>query len=197
MDIVSRAAARHHKIVAQGHAPLVLGIDPGLDGGLAWLAADSGRVRSLLSVPSVGSGRKRELNRDGLVFQLRMWDWCTSFAVVEHNSTRPGNAANSVWKFARLTGQIEGQLDALGIPIVQAVPSVWKPLMGVTADKRSSCGMAAKLWPAYRSSFYGPRGGLVDGVAEAALLAMFGVRRYVPTIRQTINKEEMINADSK
>jgi len=53
---------------------------------------------------------------------------------------------------------------------------VWKKSLGLSSDKSKSCQKAALLWPDRHRDFYGPRGGLLDGRAEAALLAYVGYR---------------------
>jgi len=50
-------------------------------------------------------------------------------------------------------------------------PFQWKAKMGLSKDKSASVRLAVDLWPAWREKFVGPRGGLLDGMAEAALIA--------------------------
>lgn len=50
-------------------------------------------------------------------------------------------------------------------------PFQWKAKMGLSKDKSASVRLAVDLWPVWREKFVGPRGGLLDGMAEAALIA--------------------------
>jgi len=50
-------------------------------------------------------------------------------------------------------------------------PHQWKGKLGLSRDKTASVRLALDLWPAWRDRFVGPRGGMLDGMAEAALIA--------------------------
>lgn len=156
---------------------LVLGIDPGLSGAFAWLDCRTKQIERIEDFPISRTAKRPELYLAGTFALLKARAARTTIAVIESNDPRPGMDVGSMFRFGRSTGQIEGLLAALGIPAVQLRPAVWKPLAGVTADKSTSCAQAAKLYPAWRDKFYGPRGGCQDGRAEAVLLADLWISR--------------------
>ena len=53
-------------------------------------------------------------------------------------------------------------------------PNRWKARMKAPADKKQSVIRAGQLFPDHAGLFRGPKGGMMDGRAEAAMLAMYG-----------------------
>ena len=88
----------------------------------------------------------------------------------------------------RRKGILLGAGAALDIPVTLVKPTQWKRLMRVPADKRASVQRASQLFPHVASLFKGPRGGVFDGRAEAALIALFGAMELgrTPTSPVTI-----------
>lgn len=50
-------------------------------------------------------------------------------------------------------------------------PHIWKGKMNLSRDKSMSLKMVADLWPDWYPKVTGPRGGMLDGLAEALLIA--------------------------
>lgn len=163
------------------HHSVVVGIDPGLDGGVAALFLDG---RALWAVPMpVLAGKRRELDAARLFDRLR--PICPDLrgvrlvrlAVVERVASRPGQGVAGVFSFGRTVGRIEGVLAALGIPVEQPTPQRWKAevLAGTAKDKAAAIAYAARRFPGINLV---PEGKRVahDGIAEALALAEFGRR---------------------
>jgi len=94
------------------------------------------------------------------------------FVVLEKVHSMPKQGVASSFAFGRSLGVIEGVVAALGMPLVWAVPNVWKREMKLTGKgKGASRQMATNLWPDCADLFK-----LVkhDGRAEAALMAEWG-----------------------
>lgn len=70
-------------------------------------------------------------------------------------------------------GVWRGLLAAYGIPYDVVRPQVWKRTVGLPqkADKAASVALASRLFPRLSDQLVGPRGGLIDGLAEALLIA--------------------------
>ena len=85
-------------------------------------------------------------------------------------------------ELGRSCGIWEGILGTLGIPYSKVMPNVWKPAMlaGLPSGKQTSVEQAIRLFPdaSVRSRLYGPRGGIIDGRAEALLLAEYSRRHW-------------------
>lgn len=150
----------------------VLGIDPGLSGALAmW----DGASLALVEVPTVpGKTRGREVDWPAL---NQLWDEIFFYAdhvYLERVSSRPGEGVASSFKFGTVFGGLRALAAAKLIPTTLVTPNVWKKHYGIMASKQGAVLRASELFPAHASSFRGPKGGLKDGVAEAALIALYG-----------------------
>ena len=151
-----------------------IGIDPGLTGAVAqW----DGEYLTLLEIPTFKSkGRGREVDWTELVMS---WEQkiTPSAAFLEQVSTRPGEGRSSAFKFGSIYGGLRGILAAKHLPTTLVTPRTWKKWHGIGADKEESMDLAITLFPQYEDRFYGPRGGMKDGVAEAALIAYYGLEK--------------------
>lgn len=152
----------------------ILGIDPGLDGGLGILTPD-GQVVAQGRMP-VLPGERREIDLLSLVEILRFWR--PEFAVLELVHAMPKQGVRSMFSFGRSTGQVEGVLVALGIPFERVTPQRWKGavLNGTARDKSAAIAYVRRRWP--DAELMGSARCRVphDGIAEALCLAEFGRR---------------------
>ena len=94
--------------------------------------------------------------------------------------SRPGEGVSSAFKFGVVFGGLRAITAAKGVPITLVNPSVWMKGMGVgRGSKEASVIRASELFPTYAAEFRGPRGGIKDGVAEAALIAKYGYDKLI------------------
>jgi crossover junction endodeoxyribonuclease RuvC len=166
-----------------------IGIDPGLAGAVAALDlhADGAtvlRVHDLPVLTTKTKGAKGKSTLD-LASLLRLFDslhfpaltdGAHVHAVLEAVSAMPGQGVSSMFSFGRVYGSIEAALAAARIPYDSVTPSVWKRALSIPAAKDGAVLRADQLLPASAHLWRGPRGGLMDGRAEAALLAYYGLR---------------------
>lgn len=150
----------------------VLGIDPGLSGALAqW----DGKTLVTYQIPAIKStGRGREVEWGKL---NDVWDDLFFYAdhvFLERVHSRPGEGVSSAFKFGLVYGGLRGMIAAKMLPITLVSPTVWKKSYRLHKSKEAAVIRASELFPANASEFRGPRGGLKDGVAEAALIARHG-----------------------
>ena len=153
--------------------PFILGVDPGLSGAVALYNSEAKAIYAMFQMPLVvtnESGRKDIAIRD-----LALWivDHAhrIRFAVVEAVSARPGQGVTSMFRFGHSLGLVEGILGTCAITTVKVPPSSWKLLMHCNQDKKKSQRLAAELFPTKAEEFLKPK---ADGLAEAALLAVYG-----------------------
>lgn len=156
---------------------LILGIDPGKKGALAWLDAETRKVFAIDDMPST----PRKI-RESLTFYNR--HKITRFAVVEDVSSmtyvdasgkKRGQGAKASFTFGFDAGVTIGMLEALQIPVFFVKPATWKMLYGLSSNKADSLALATKKFPASAELFTRTKD---DGRAEAALLALFGAERF-------------------
>jgi len=144
---------------------MILGIDPGMSGGIAWLS-DHGHLIEVRDLPTVkGTGL--------LPAVLAQWlrDKRPVHAWVERVASRPGAGVAGMFNFGRGYGQIEGVCAALEIPVSLVTPQKWKGALRIPADKSAARARAAQLWPGLAGTFARVKD---DGRAEAALIGLYG-----------------------
>lgn len=156
----------------------ILGIDPGLNGAMAqW----DGSELTLLEVPTA---KARTRGREVLWTTLNgLWDekfFWAEHVFMERVAARPGQGVSSMFKFGLVFGGFHGIVAAKLLPLTLVTPTVWKKAMGVAGtSKEGAVIRAAELFPAYATDFRGPKGGIKDGVAEAALIAYYGRQKLM------------------
>lgn len=156
----------------QAGRPLILGVDPGLNGALAWYNFKTKKLVSVVDAPILNSVPKD-------IDDLKMWELVgmnaeqTAFAVIEQVGAAPNDAKGAIFTFGERFRAIKTITTIHQIPQFFVRPSVWKPLVGLSGDKSESRVMASAKFPGFADSFKRAKD---DGRAEAALLAAFGER---------------------
>jgi crossover junction endodeoxyribonuclease RuvC len=150
----------------------VVGVDPGLSGAVAsW----NGTQLCTVEVPSFkAAARGLEVDWASLYFDVDIQFSTADHVFIERVGSMPGQGVASTFKFGYVAGGFRGMFTAMGRPITLVTPQKWKKALSVGASKDSSVARATQLFPSYAPIFRGPRGGLKDGVAEAALIAYYG-----------------------
>ncbi len=154
---------------------IVLGIDPGIRGGLA-VVNDSNGVGILIDaidIPTVGSGARERVD------VLAVRDWIRrlepSFALIERAQAMPRQGASSGFKFGRATGALEAAVVLCGIPLEIIEPVTWKRFWRLPAkDKERSRQRALELFPGAHAQLARKRD---HDRAEATLLALYGIHK--------------------
>lgn len=159
---------------------MFLGIDPGLNGGLAWV--DSGDLIYSCVMPTAD----KFIDLRSLYLKLHRYD--VHHAFLEKVASMPGQGVASTFKFGRVYGATEALLSALCIPYTLIPPQRWTKAMhrGIepladTPKERSRLA-ASMLWPEhdFRKS---SRAKLPhDGKVDAALIAEYGRSYEIPKI---------------
>lgn len=165
---------------------VIAGIDPGLDGALAFLETESQRLVAMIGMPTLtlakGRGSKREVELRSLVILIdrELGERRVGHAFIERVSSSPQMGVTSAFKFGRSYGGVEGVIAALGWPVEYVTPAKWKRAMNVPADKQDARARACQIMPE-DAALWTPKRGFANqaecsGRAEAALLAMYGYR---------------------
>jgi crossover junction endodeoxyribonuclease RuvC len=156
---------------------MVVGIDPGLTGGIAITVECDGCVVCALRVmPRTKAG----VDAGALAALLVCDNPQAAHVYLESAAARPGQGVSSMFSFGRALGVVEGVVAALGYPCTLVAPRRWQNVMlagcpGETPKERALVA-AARLFPS--ASFLEsprcrkPHGGLVD----ARLIAEYGRR---------------------
>jgi crossover junction endodeoxyribonuclease RuvC len=164
---------------------IILGIDPGIRGGLAIVGGDG--VSTLVAatdIPTVGVGAKERVD----VMAMRDWimQYKPDFAWVERAQAPPSQGSSSGFKYGRSVGQIEAAVTLCGIPVEIAEPASWKRFWRLPGkDKERARERALELFPDAHALLARKKD---HGRAEAALIALYGLRNSraiaAPTVVQ-------------
>ena len=151
----------------------ILGIDPGLSGGFAWLY--DGKIAKAWNMPvfAVVNGRKKRNHLDTEAIMEIMGKDKFDFAVIERQQAYEGQGVSTTFTTGKNFGILLGLLDGLGITIKNVTPQAWKKALKLSTDKQLSFDLATKLFPGAAHFWTRKKD---DGVAEAALLAHYGER---------------------
>ena len=128
----------------------IIGIDPGLSGGIAVL--DNNKVKDLFDMPVMPDGKKnkRQLNC-ALLAQLikdHIKDIEDTVMIVEQVNAMPGQGVTSMFNFGQTFGAIKGICAALGLPIYLIRPAKWKKHFElINSSKDASRTKAIEMYP--------------------------------------------------
>ena len=128
----------------------IIGIDPGLSGGIAIL--DDNKVIELFDMPVMPDGKKnkRQLNSALLVKLIKdnIKNLEDTVMVVEQVNAMPGQGVTSMFNFGQTFGAIKGICAALGLPIFLVRPAKWKKHFElINSSKDSSRTKAIEMYP--------------------------------------------------
>lgn len=149
----------------------MLGIDPGLEGAIAWRGEGHDGVFGVYDIPTMGEGSKRRVNGAQLAAWLRPYSFAGAY--LELVGARPGQGVSSMFRFGEATGTIAGVLQAVGIPIIRITPQVWKKHYGLIGQsKEQSRAFAVQLFPECASALSRKKD---HQRAESLLIAAYGL----------------------
>lgn len=156
-----------------------IGIDPGKKGAIAILSENEpARVFDMPLMPD-GTVDARKLFCDIPAAE-------DDFCILEKAQSMPNQSSSSGFVYGKGYGAILATLQILRIPYMEVRPDIWKKHFSISkkkggsailksASKKIAVAKAMALFPQVpKETFYGPKGGLRDGKAEALLLAEFG-----------------------
>ena len=153
---------------------VVLGIDPGLSGGLAIVAGEGdGFPRLLLvaDVPTYGEDAKRRVDAVATMQLIRRFP--PDFAVIERAQAFPEQGSSSGFNYGRAVGALETCIAGLLIPHQIIESRAWKKFHGLLkADKEASRQRATGLFPGAE----GLSRKKDHNRSEAALMAVYGLK---------------------
>ena len=132
----------------------IIGIDPGLSGGIAVL--ENNKVLNIFDMPVMSEGKKnkRQLNSAQLVSLIKANIKSNEevAVVVEQVNAMPGQGVTSMFNFGQTFGAIKGVCAALGLPIFFVRPSKWKKhFQLINSSKDSSRTKAIEMYPTLSS----------------------------------------------
>ncbi len=159
-------------------APVVLGIDPGLDGAVA-LIGPTGVVAAITPTLAAGRGGRRQFDTAAMARLLAGQP--IDLAVIEAVGPMPKQGISSTFGFGLGFGVWLGILAALEIPHQTVSPQGWKKviLTGTARDKAAAIAFVSRRFPGV-PLLATPRSRVPhDGIADAVCLGEFARRLMV------------------
>ena len=128
----------------------IIGIDPGLSGGIAIL--DDLKIFDIYDMPIMSEGKKNknQLNSAQLVniIKKNLIPNVDTFLIVEQVSAMPGQGVTSMFNFGQTFGAIKGLCAALELPIYFVRPSKWKKHFElINSSKDASRTKVIEMYP--------------------------------------------------
>ena len=128
----------------------IIGIDPGLSGGIAIF--ENNKVKEMFDMPVMPDGKKnkRQLNNAFLVQIVKdnIEDIEDTVVVVEQVNAMPGQGVTSMFNFGQTFGAIKGISAALELPIFFVRPAKWKKHFElINSSKDASRTKAIEMYP--------------------------------------------------
>lgn len=166
---------------------VTVGIDPGASGAIAFVA--DGQLVDVIDMPTdevkVSGGVRNRVSPARLAKVMEGARGCHVYielvgAMPVRRDGRATQGTASAFTFGKAAGLVEMAAAVYGSGYTLVTPAEWKRVLRVPADKDGAARRAAQLFPASVALFYGPRGGALDGRAEAALIALFGEQSRAP-----------------
>jgi hypothetical protein len=168
---------RFHPLADSGSSP-ILGVDPGITGGLAFLFP-TGEVE-VGDIPVVAG----EVDVDTLVRQVRAFS--PALAVIERANAMPKQGVSSTFKHGVAYGALRTVVALCNIPYRLVTPGKWKNHFGLDSDKEKSRALAIQFWPG--CGFFSRKKD--HGRAEAALIARYGAETIATNFAAPSGKGE-------
>ncbi|MGU3386996.1 hypothetical protein ACLBYG_20970 [Methylobacterium sp. D53M] len=144
---------------------VILGVDPGASGAIAFFRPDRPAEIEVYDVPLVD----KMIDAAQVAHLIRSAG--ATEAMIERVGAMPKQGVSSTFKFGMAYGAVLGIVAAMEVPIRQATPGRWKAHFRLSADKEQARGLAVRQWPGSRDFSLKKH----HGRAEAALLALYAV----------------------
>ena len=152
----------------------VLGIDPGISGGLAIVEITDRAAPVLvecIDIPVVGTGAKERVDVTAICKFIDRHKPIR--APIERAQAMPKQGASSGFKYGRAVGAIEAAITLCAVPVEIIEPSAWKKFWKLPGkDKESGRQKALQLFRAAHAALARKKD---HGRAEASLIALYGV----------------------
>ncbi len=162
---------------------LVVGIDPGIKGGIAFLEDGLSAEGYVLPV-LIGPSGTQEIDAFALAALLKGKAIRSDIGLVcvEREHAFPQNARNTIFSFGVTVGKIKAVLELLRLPSCEILPQTWKKevLRDTSKDKQVAIGWVQRRYPGVDLKKCGAKPH--DGIADAVCIAEYGRRQLLGNV---------------
>lgn len=143
---------------------IIIGLDPGASGGIAWITDGKPCVEKM---PDTLQDLWQLLSDIAVMDIHHGYNECKAY--LEQVHSMPGQGVASSFKFGQGYGALEMALTAAGIPFERVTPQKWQKALGclTKGDKNVSKRKAQELFPQMK---------VTHATADALLIAEYGHR---------------------
>jgi len=157
-----------------------VGIDPGLNGGIAVLECERVLTLHIMPTRQSGSGGRRVVDQvalDSMLMDLPP----DTFCVVEAQTAMHGNGVTSAFSLGMTYGAITQALVSRAVRHQRVKPQIWQRAYGISGGyqkrtKAQALTVAQGLWPMQDWRATDRSRVAHDGLVDAALLAEYARR---------------------
>lgn len=157
---------------------LIVGVDPGLGGGLAFLK--DGDLIEIIDMPIIKLEKNKKAISSIEVFNaLRLAMSITgqseNIAALEVVHAMPKQGVTSMFTFGYGYGLVRGAIDCAGYFCEPVRPQAWKKHFGLIGKEKSAGLLVVEQFCPHLSTdcFITKRGRVIDGRIDAALIARY------------------------
>ena len=162
---------------------IIAGIDPGTNGAIAVLDSLSPDSVALLdlknkSIIDIWNWLHEQIPTE---YDDLGCEWSPRILIqiwVEDVHSMHGMSAKSNFGFGKNVGMVQTIAELIVDNVILVTPKVWQKYIGVTvkgkAIKKEVAKIAQGLYP--NAELHGKRGGLLDGRADALMIAYYGLK---------------------
>ena len=155
---------------------MIIGIDPGQKGGIAFIINNEVTGSSM---PLVGKELDIQTIVNMIEYNRHREEYNTdNLAIVEKVHSMPKQGVASSFKFGKNYGTLLGILGTLAIPVQLVTPQAWKKLIlaGTKKDKNAAIEYVSMKYPDFKLIRPGCRKPH-DGICDAICIAEYGRRQ--------------------
>ncbi len=146
----------------------VIGIDPGLNGGIAFIS-NLCSINSVIDMPQIADESEIDSREIAMFIKQNMPD----VVYIEKAQAMPQQGVVGVFNYGKGYGKIIAACEIIGCAIKFVRPAIWKKHFSLSRDKIESVALAQQLFPNFE--YETARGRMLDGRAEALLIAKYGL----------------------
>ena len=154
---------------------LILGIDPGSSGGLAIVESNNNFLPKIIwasKMPVVNIYGKKII--DVMKVSVALQEHSIAVTIIEKVHAMPRQGVSSSFQFGRSFGGIEALSYIYTQRVDYVPPAVWKKSLGLGSSKKDSLDLARLKFG--KLNYWDLKSN--DGIAEAALLALFWIEKH-------------------
>lgn len=143
----------------------ILGADPGKNGAIAIIFGDKKHL--VIDMPHF----ENSISAPRIMKFIKEFD--VDVAYIEQAQAMPSQGVVGVFTYGVGFGKLIAAIEMAGVQIKFVRPAVWKKRFNLSRDKLESVALAQQLFP--EVEYETERGRLLDGRAEALLIAKYGL----------------------